>query len=122
MGRYEYDRPARILGARGGARRVRLAVARSPWRRFLGLMGLAGAPDGCGLLLEACGSIHMMFMRFPIDVVWLGRPEASGARTVVGVSRNVRPWRVAFGPRGARSCIEMAAGTAPEHPCAVEME
>ena len=42
---------------------------------------------GAGLLIAPCNSIHMMFMRFPIDVVYLAEDY-----TVVKVVRNVRPW------------------------------
>ena len=40
-------------------------------KRFTGLMGKAHLPPGTGLLLYPCNSIHMMFMRFPIDAVFL---------------------------------------------------
>ncbi len=51
----------------------RVGHARSFWRRFRGLM-LQPSPDGdAGLLIEASGSIHIAFMRFPIDVVVLDK-------------------------------------------------
>ena len=37
--------------------------------RFLGLMGKKALPPFHGLLLIPCSSVHMCFMRFPIDVV-----------------------------------------------------
>jgi uncharacterized protein len=48
-------------------------VARSPWRRFLGLMGRPDWADTDGLLLRPCNSIHTCFMRMPIDVLFAGR-------------------------------------------------
>jgi uncharacterized protein len=63
-------------------------------------------PAGEGLLLKPCGSVHMLFMRFPIDVVFLDR-ELS----VVGVAPDLRPWRMA-GRRGAKAALELPAGEA----------
>ena len=52
---------------------VKIRTARSFRDRFLGLMGQKSLPEGTGLLLENCSSIHMFFMRFPIRAVYLGR-------------------------------------------------
>lgn len=70
---------------------------------------------GQGLVIEPCSSIHMMFMRFPIDAIFFDRDH-----TVTRVARSVRPWRgFAFGGRGARGVVELppgaAAGTEPGH-------
>ena len=64
----------------------RLETAASLWGKFMGLMGRSALPSGDGLWLPASNGIHMMFMRFPIDVVFLGRPAADGGlRRVVAV-------------------------------------
>ena len=85
-----------------------LEVARSHWARFRGLMLRRSLPAGAGLQLEPCTSIHMMWMRFPIDAVFYDR---EGRVTRVG--RGVRPWiGVAFGGRGARGVLELPAGAA----------
>lgn len=86
------------------AQEVRLA--RSVWSRFRGLMGRRSLPEGQGLLLEPCSSIHCMFMRFPIDVIFLDREGR-----VVKVATNVKPWRLAAA-KGARSALELPAGVA----------
>jgi uncharacterized membrane protein (UPF0127 family) len=54
----------------------------------------------------------MMFMRFPIDVVFLGRPEGTGSvRRVVALRRRLRPWvGVVWYVRGAAGLIELPAG------------
>ena len=44
----------------------------------MGLMGRESLATGAGLWLPDSNGIHMMFMRFPIDAVFLGR-EAKGA-------------------------------------------
>jgi hypothetical protein len=58
------------------------------------------------MLIDRAGSVHMFFMRFPIDVVFLDRD-----RRVVGVRHGLRPWRVA-GARRAVAALELPAGAA----------
>jgi len=88
-----------------------LEVAASLWGRFKGLMGRRSLPAGHGLWLGGNG-IHMMFMRFPIDAVFLGRPSADGLRPVVSVHRALRPW-IGIVPlvRGAEGVLELPVGT-----------
>jgi uncharacterized membrane protein (UPF0127 family) len=71
-----------------------------------GLLGRSELPVGEGLLLKPCGSVHMFFMRFAIDAVFLDR-ELS----VVGVAADLKPWRMA-GRRGAKAVLELPAGEA----------
>ncbi len=85
------------------AERARRAA--SFWSRFRGLMLTDDLPGGGGLVLEPCASIHMFFMRFPIDVVFTSR-----AGEVVGVVSAIKPWRLTRHYRGARSAIELPAG------------
>ena len=47
------------------------AIADSLFTRFMGLMGRKTLVQGTGLLITPCNSIHMLFMRFPIDAVFL---------------------------------------------------
>ena len=60
------------------------------------------------MLIDRAGSVHMFFMRFAIDVVFLGRD-----RTVVGVKHRLAPWRVAVA-RHAVASLELPAGKAAE--------
>ena len=56
---------------------------------------------------ETYDAIHMLFVRFPIDVVFLG-PD----RRIVDLKRNVRPWIGAAFPKSRfRYAIELPAGT-----------
>jgi hypothetical protein len=43
-----------------------VAVADRWWPRFRGLLGRDRLPEGEGLLLTPCRSIHMLGMRFPL--------------------------------------------------------
>ena len=90
------------------------AQATGLWPRFRGLMLKSRLGPGEGLVIKPCGSIHMMFMRFPIDAVFLGRPDPAhgGARPVVSVHRGLRAW-IGLVPlvRGAHGVLELPVGT-----------
>ena len=74
-------------------------------------MGRPWLPDGEGLYL-ATASIHMLFMRFRIDAVFLARADAEGLRTVVALRQGLPAWRGLVLPvRGAAGVVELAAGT-----------
>jgi len=90
-----------------------LEVAESFGGRLMGLMGRAGLPLGSGLWLRPASSIHMLFMRFPIDALFLAKPEVGGGRRVVAAREALRPWAgVVWWARGADGCLELPAGTA----------
>ena len=100
--------------SRGTELAAHLESAEGLWGRFMGLMGRASLAPGAGLWLPGTNGIHMMFMRFPIDAVFLSRPEAGhgGAQTVVSVHRGLRAW-VGLVPlvRGAYGVLELPVGT-----------
>lgn len=90
----------------------RLDVADS-WRaRLRGLIGRRGLVAGEGLYLPGTNGVHMFFMRFAIDVVFLGGSREDGARRVVALRQNLRPW-IGLVPwvRGARGAVEVPAGS-----------
>ncbi|HEX7472668.1 MAG TPA: DUF192 domain-containing protein [Candidatus Limnocylindrales bacterium] len=89
----------------------RVEVADSLMGKFMGLMGRASLDTDAGLWLPESNGIHMMFMRFPIDAVFVGRADADGARQVLAVRRALRAW-TGLVPlvRGAHGVIELAVG------------
>ena len=86
-------------------------------RRNRGLLGRDHLPPGEALVLAPCSSIHTFFMRFALDVLFVGRDGC-----VLKVRRNLPPWRLAIRP-GALAVVEFAAGGAaniePGHRLAV---
>jgi uncharacterized membrane protein (UPF0127 family) len=84
----------------------RCEVADRGLARMRGLLGRDGLEPGSGMLIDAAPSVHMFFMRFPIDVVFLDRD-----RKVVRVVERLRPWRIA-GARRAAAALELPAGAA----------
>ncbi|CAN5742881.1 hypothetical protein BH18CHL1_BH18CHL1_09960 [soil metagenome] len=101
---------------RGSVVADRVAVASTLAGRFRGLMGRSTLQPGEGLYLPT-SSIHMFFMRFPIDALFVGRADADGVREVVGVRGGLPPWRgVALPVAGAEGVVELAAGTLADGP------
>jgi hypothetical protein len=85
--------------------------ARSFWQRFRGLMGRASLAEGEGLWIPD-SSIHMFFMRFPIDAVFLSPAQANGDRTIVACRPSLQPWVGLVMPvKGAEGVVELANGT-----------
>jgi uncharacterized membrane protein (UPF0127 family) len=104
-----------VLIARNVTRSTTLAnrveVGESFMARFMGLMGRTRLDADAALWLPDDNGIHMMFMRFAIDAVFVGRPDAEGARPVLSVRRALRPW-TGLVPlvRGAHGVIELPVG------------
>ena len=99
-----------------------LEVADSLGSRFMGLMGRPTLAPGTGLWLTGTNGIHMMFMRFAIDAVFLGRadPARGGAHPVLSVHRGLRAW-IGVVPlvHGAAGVLELPVGTAERSATAV---
>lgn len=81
-------------------------TASSWWARLKGLLGRDGLADGEGLHLVPCNSIHMFFMRFPLDVAFL---DEQGR--VVRAVQAIQPWRATRVYLQAHSALELPAGT-----------
>ncbi len=81
-------------------------MARSFWKRGIGLMLRSGLSKGTGLVIDPCSSIHTMWMRFPIDVLYVDQDG-----TIKRVDEGMKPWR--FGPLFVRGkyVIELPPGT-----------
>lgn len=77
------------------------------FNRFRGLMLRKDLPEGEGLVLMPEGSVHMFFMRFPLDVI-----HADAQGTVLRILHEIKPWRLGPMVRKSRMVIELPAGTA----------
>ena len=84
----------------------RVEVAATGLSRLKGLLGRNGLAEGEGLHIVPCNSIHMFFMRFPIDVAFLDREGR-----VVRAVHTIKPWRATRMYLDAYSALELPAGT-----------
>ena len=57
--------------------------------RLKGLLGRESIGDDEGLIITQCRSIHMFFMRFAIDVIFVDR-----AHKIIGVVRKIKPFQM----------------------------
>lgn len=89
---------------------ARVERAATTVERMRGLLGRSSLGPGAALLIERCGAVHTMGMRFALDLVFLDR----GWR-IVRVVRNVRAgrllvwggWRATRVVESELGCLEM---------------
>ena len=92
---------------RGSVVGDRIRVASSSRDRMVGLLRTPELGPGEGLWIERSPSIHMFFMPYAIDAVFV-----SAEGRVTKVVAHLKPWRVVWWARGARDCLELPAGAA----------
>ena len=84
----------------------RVLRACSLWERMRGLLGVGALGPDAALLIERCGAVHTVGMRFSLDLVFLDR-----SWRVTRVVRNVRPgWPMVWGGWHAKRVVEAEAG------------
>ncbi|MDP3703229.1 MAG: DUF192 domain-containing protein [Candidatus Omnitrophota bacterium] len=92
----------------------RAQMARSLRDRLVGLLGRSVLPEGEGLILLACRSIHTVCMRFAIDAVFV-----DGRWRVLRICKALPPWRMSPIVWRATAVIELPAGAAQQAHLAV---
>ena len=80
-------------------------IADTSATRKTGLLKHTGLDPGHGLWIVPCESVHMFFMKFAIDVVYIDRKHR--VRKAV---ENLRPWRMSM-CLPAHSVLELPIGT-----------
>lgn len=86
----------------------KVALADSFILRLRGLLGRQ-FDDFDALHITPCSDIHMLFMAFPIDVLFVDR---SGI--VVKIAEHLKPWALYAGSKAAYSVLEIPDGKAGE--------
>lgn len=81
-------------------------LADSFWLRLRGLLGRPPLQGGEGMLITPCRAVHMMGMKYPIDVVFLDR-----AACVVGLEPNLGPGAKSAWYAKAKHALELPAGS-----------
>lgn len=80
-------------------------VASSLGQRMKGLLGRSGLSVNEALILKPCSSIHTFGMRFPIDVLFLGRNMR-----VIKIIQHIPPNRLSPLVWASQMAIELPAG------------
>ncbi len=88
----------------------RCLIAKTFFLRAKGLLGRREFSFGEGILLSRCNSIHMWFMFFSIDVIFLRRKE-QGFFEVTSRRKDLLPWRfMPVADLRATDVLELPAG------------
>ena len=97
----------KIKGAPEGAPFLEILIADTFFARFAGLMLKSRLPAATGLFLAPCNSVHMCFMRFAIDVIYVDQEYR-----VIKIVKNIKPWIGLSICREAWATLEMSSGEA----------
>jgi uncharacterized protein len=73
---------------------------------LIGLLGRSQLESGEGLWIRPCQSVHTIWMRFPIDVIFLDAEQA-----VIHTVERMKPFRVSKHVSRAKSVLELPAAT-----------
>ena len=82
-----------------------IEVAESASQKVKGLLGRECLEDGQGLLFKGAGSLHTLFMRFPIDIIYTNKQGK-----VIKTAKAVRPFKLVAAPLRCHYAIELPAG------------
>lgn len=86
-----------------------IEVAQTAVQRVKGLLGRECLEDGQGLLFRGAGSMHTLFMRFPIDIVY-----ADKNGKVIKLAEAVGPFKLVAAPLRCYYALELPAGAINE--------
>jgi uncharacterized membrane protein (UPF0127 family) len=82
-----------------------IEVAQTAAQKVKGLLGRECLEDGQGLLFKGAGSLHTLFMRFPIDIVY-----ADKKGKVLKLAEGVGPFKLVGAPLRCHFALELPAG------------
>ncbi len=85
---------------------TRAKIANSFFSRLKGLLGKEEFSPEDALVIGGCQAIHMFFMKFAIDVVFVDQKNK-----VVGLIENIKPFRMSPFFIRARRAVELPVGS-----------
>ncbi len=88
-----------------GQQVLNICVAETFFTRLKGLLGTASLTDNQGMLLRNCNSVHMVGMRYALDIVYL-----NSEGRILKLVENLQPWRASI-CWAAQDTLEVKAGT-----------
>lgn len=104
------NRLIRVQNGRSGAfLGHRVQMARGWWRGDSGFAGQPELPQGSGILLAPCASVHTLGMQGPVDVLFLDRKGR-----VVEMWSGLQPGKFAVGGQGVYATLQLPSGTLEE--------
>jgi hypothetical protein len=91
---------------RGDALARRVSLADTWWTRLRGMMGRPEPATDEGMLLAPCRSVHMYWMKYPLDIAFLA-PDGR----IVATYHRLAPSRCSKRHGDADRALELKAGT-----------
>lgn len=73
--------------------------------RLRGMLGRTDLPSDFCLILTPCSSIHMAFMKMPLDIAYLDKEGA-----VIALQWDLKPWKIGEIHKGTYSILEAPLG------------
>lgn len=83
---------------------IEIEIANNFYLKFKGLMGKKNIKKG--LYFPKCNSIHMFFMKEPIDVLYLNRKGI-----IISMDKGLKPWTIGKIRFSGKSLVELPQGT-----------
>ena len=84
---------------------IKIEKADTFFKRLRGLIGKKNLPQGRGLMIVPCNSIHMLFMKFPIDAIFIDKNFV-----IKKIAANLPTWTGISFCAGAWAVVEIRAG------------
>ncbi|MGM0596624.1 MAG: DUF192 domain-containing protein [Myxococcota bacterium] len=82
-----------------------VVVASGFLSRMKGLLGTENLGMDSGIWIVPCNSIHMFFMKIPLDVVFIDKKGV-----ITAICHRIKPWRLSRYHPEAFGVLELAAG------------
>lgn len=82
-------------------------IADTFFSRFRGLMFRKSVNDNYALYITPCNQIHMLNMKFAIDVIYTDKSDK-----VIRIDADVQPWKICKTVRQAENVIELKSFSA----------
>ncbi len=94
---------------------IKIKIADTFCGRFFGLMRKEKLPKGYGLLLAPCNGIHMLFMKFSIDAIYIDKnfvikKIVPNLKTWFGISFCFNAWGVVEVTAGEAERLNLKVG------------
>ncbi|MTI70610.1 MAG: DUF192 domain-containing protein [Firmicutes bacterium] len=80
-------------------------IADNFFSRLKGLLGKNNLNEDEALIIKPCKSVHMFFMKFSIDVLFVNENDK-----VIKIIENLRPWQVTKVVKNSKYVVELSKG------------
>lgn len=87
----------------------KVIMANSFFKRLKGLMFTKNLPSDSSMYICPCNQIHMFFMNYSIDVLYIDKNNV-----ILAIDEDMKPGRIGKKVNGAAAVVELQAGKVKE--------